>query len=288
MPPASVVVGAASTGRRGIEDSCERTERCSLANSPEAFDASAACEREAGADEDSERECFVPDGVLSPSPRPLRRFRPPRRPRRRRPLSVDCFSLAGDFAVASTGCVSFSDSDSEDSVDIVSAGAEAVASKIMALSSNGAPSSGTGSTGGRSCGKSSCESPVPVGSPPSRVAACCAFVFQSARRKRVAAVVYHLAASAFWLAVSNTRANSKATIASCVFSKSVDSCAAGSLPVRARRMRAVICFQSAIRELLYRIVAATKPGYQCGPFLFAALCRNADWTVAKMHELPSA
>ena len=45
-------------------------------------------------------------------------------------------------------------------------------------------------------------------------------------------------------------------------------------------MRAVICFQSAIRELLYRIVAATKAGYQCARVLFTALCRTSDWAVA--------
>jgi len=84
------------------------------------------------------------------------------------------------------------------------------------------------------------------GAPPRRATASCAFVFQSARRKRSAAVAYHFAASPVCATVSKYLPSSKATMASRVFSKRLVSCPTGSLPVRARRILAVICFQSAI------------------------------------------
>jgi hypothetical protein len=59
---------------------------------------------------------------------------------------------------------------------------------------------------------------ISPGTSPSRSAASCAFVFQSARRKRSAAAEYHFAASAFCPEVSKYFASSNATIASRVFS----------------------------------------------------------------------
>jgi hypothetical protein len=79
---------------------------------------------------------------------------------------------------------------------------------------------------------------------PSRVSPSCAFVFQSARRKRCAATVYQRIASAELPARSSTPANSNAAMASRVRSKSFASCTAGSVLVLALRMRAWICRQS--------------------------------------------
>jgi hypothetical protein len=122
---------------------------------------------------------------------------------------------------------------------------ETMASKAAALCSKGIPGSGIGT--GSNTDEASTLLALPPGSAPKRTAASCAFVFQSARRNRSAAVLYHFAASAFIAVVSKYFANSKATMASCVFSYSAESCPAGSLEVLARRIRAVICFQSAIK-----------------------------------------
>jgi hypothetical protein len=54
----------------------------------------------------------------------------------------------------------------------------------------------------------------PLVAAPKRTAASCAFVFQSARRKRSAAALYHFAASALFAEVSKYFANSNATMAS--------------------------------------------------------------------------
>jgi hypothetical protein len=89
---------------------------------------------------------------------------------------------------------------------------ETMASKAAALCSKGIPGSGTG-TGNNTDEASALPAFAPV-SVPSRTAASCAFVFQSARRKRSAAVLYHFAASAFMADVSKYFANSKATMAS--------------------------------------------------------------------------
>jgi hypothetical protein len=89
---------------------------------------------------------------------------------------------------------------------------ETIASTAAALCSKGIPGSGTG-TGNNTDEASALLTFVP-GSAPSRTAASCAFVFQSARRKRSAAVLYHFAASAFIADVSKYFANSNATMAS--------------------------------------------------------------------------
>jgi hypothetical protein len=125
------------------------------------------------------------------------------------------------------------------------AGSETMASNAAALCSKGIPGSGIGT--GSNIEEASALAVFAPGSPPKRTAASCAFVFQSARRKRSAAVLYHFAASALFAEVSKYFANSKATMASWVFSYSAESWPAGSLEVLARRMRAVICFQSAIK-----------------------------------------
>src|SRR4029077_2010622 len=124
---------------------------------------------------------------------------------------------------------------------------ETIASNAAAFCSKGMPDSGMGN-GSFSDEASSLllVGAFPPVAAPKRTAASCAFVFQSARRKRSAAVLYHFAASALFAEVSKYLASSKATMASCVFSYSAESCPAGSLEVLARRMRAVICFQSAI------------------------------------------
>src|ERR1700731_1058123 len=123
----------------------------------------------------------------------LRRLRPPRRPRRRMPRRG-----ASETSPAET-----------------SAAGATMVSNVVAVSSKGKAGSGTERTGGENS-KSPEGAILCVGEacPPRRTAASCALVFQSARRKRSAAVEYHLAASAFWLAVSKWRASSKATIAS--------------------------------------------------------------------------
>src|ERR1700760_1370280 len=211
----------ASMGRRGIDDSWERTEHGSLADS--SVDSEEVREaRDDEADSEWEWPVWAPVCEFGAVLRVLRRLRPPRRPRRLRPPSDGCFAAGDEVAEASTAdsesesesesaSESESDSDADDLFDFAPADGEANSSELEALSSDDGASSGIG--GGASCGKSSCESgtksPPP---PPKRVAASCAFVFQSARRKRDAAVEYHLAASAFWLAVSNTRANSNAPI----------------------------------------------------------------------------
>ena len=157
----------------------------------------------------------------------LRRFRPPLRPRRRlvRPMGA----VDGAASVLATA-------------------SEAIAVNAAAFCSNSRLGSGAVTRGAEEGFVASSAPAVSRGgSAPRRAAASWAFVFHSERRKRSAAVEYHFAASRLWPAASKWRANSKATIASPVFSNRFESCPAGSLPVRARRIRAVICFQSAIR-----------------------------------------
>jgi hypothetical protein len=89
---------------------------------------------------------------------------------------------------------------------------ETMASNAAALCSNGMPGSGMGT--GSITDEASALPAFAPGSPPKRTAASCAFVFQSARRNRSAAVLYHFAASAFIAEVSKYFANSKATMAS--------------------------------------------------------------------------
>jgi len=148
----------------------------------------------------------------------------PRRPRRGRWLP--CAERPGEGAVAlfSAGSVS-------------AAGADGSASSAEAWDSK-AGSASAGATGTEiSAGEVA----------PRRVALSCALVFQSARRNRSAAVRYQRPASAAFPVDSRKRASSNATMASRVLVKRFDSCPAGSFPVRARRIRAVICFQSAIQ-----------------------------------------
>ena len=153
--------------------------------------------------------------------------RPPRFPRRCRSCSLwDRSERRSDGVGTITG------SSAEEGTSVCSA------ATVSAGASTGVGSAGLLRGGG---------SGISAGSvAPSRVALSCAFVFQSARRKRSAAVKYHLPASAGLPLVSKYLASSNATMASRVFEKRLVSCPAGSLPVRARRMRAVICFQSAI------------------------------------------
>jgi hypothetical protein len=87
-----------------------------------------------------------------------------------------------------------------------------MASNAAALCSNGIPGSGMGT--GSNDDEASALPLFAPGSPPSRRAASWALVFQSARRKRSAAVLYHFAASPFIAEVSKYFANSKATMAS--------------------------------------------------------------------------
>ena len=170
-------------------------------------ESSGGAETDAPEEEGPAPSCCVEAAGVSRVTLPLRRLRPPRRPRRRRGPSVaDLDAVAASDATA--GCSSGACSSGCDGA--------VMASNTVALCSNGSPGSGIvreGAIAGESDGDSSGGA-----SPPSRTAASRALVFQSARRKRAAAVVYHFAASAFWLAVSKCRASSKATIASCVFS----------------------------------------------------------------------
>ena len=180
MPPASPI---GSTGRRGMTDSEGLLVRGST-------ESSGGAETGPTDEEGPMASCCVEAAGVSRVTLPLRRLRPPRRPRRRRGPSA-----AGLDAVAA------SDTTSGCSSGACSSGCDGavMASNTVALCSNGSPGSGIvreGLTAGRSEGDSS------GASPPSRTAASCALVFQSARRKRAAAVVYHFAASAFWLAVS--------------------------------------------------------------------------------------
>jgi len=170
-------------------------------------ESSGGAETDAREEETPGPSCCVEAAGVSRVMLPLRRLRPPRRPRRRRGPSAAGLDAEpapdGASSCSSEACSSCSDG-------------AMMASNTVALCSNGSPGSGIVREGAIA-GRSDCDSSSGA-SPPSRTAASCALVFQSARRKRAAAVVYHFAASAFWLAVSKWRASSKATIASCVFS----------------------------------------------------------------------
>jgi hypothetical protein len=125
----------------------------------------------------------------------LRRLRPPRRPRRRGPCSVAGVAEPEDVAELEVSAAE------EDSV-------EANVSKTAAFWVKGRPGSGIkmdGCAALGTAGEVKWEGASPAlsgGRPPKRVAASCALVFQSARRKRSAAVEYHFAASAFCPEVS--------------------------------------------------------------------------------------
>jgi hypothetical protein len=73
---------------------------------------------------------------------------------------------------------------------------------------------------------------------PNRARASSAFFFQSARRNRSAAIVYHFTASSFRSAFSATAPSSQATIASCVRWYSSESFAGASALFFALRIRA--------------------------------------------------
>lgn len=161
--------------------------------------------------------------------REVRWSRPPLRPRRCRLDSTGaCAEISGCTAVCS------------------GSSAKGVTVSAAEGSACGAGAgSGTVAAGSTICGVGAGISAGSVA--PRRVALSCAFVFQSARRNRSAAVKYHRPASAVFPLDSKKRASSNATIASRVFEKRLVSCPAGSFPERARRIRAVICFQSAIQ-----------------------------------------
>ena len=116
---------------------------------------------------------------------PLRRLRPPRRPRRRRFLSGESEDSAAGVPEASSGSVPDSTVTVEDS-------------DMAEVSSGACAGSGSATDGGVNI-----KSPEEwagsraAASAPSLTAASCALVFQSARRKRSAAARYHLAASGF-------------------------------------------------------------------------------------------
>src|ERR1700688_128035 len=156
------------------------------------------------------------DPAASAAELTLRRLRPPRRPRLRRRFSSE--STSDDPVVSEPSSIPVATSSPEEvkgalCSEINSETAlETIASNAAALCSKGIPGSGTG-TGNNTDEASALLAFVP-GSAPSRTAASCAFVFQSARRKRSAAVLYHFAASAFIADVSKYFANSKATMAS--------------------------------------------------------------------------
>ena len=136
------------------------------------------------------------------------RLRPPRRPRLRRRFSSESTSVDGPAAsetpsVAPTSTAEELNDASEP---------ETIASNAAAFCSKGIPGSGVGT--GSVKDEASALLAFAPGSAPSRTAASCAFVFQSARRKRSAAVPYHFAASALFAEVSKYFASSKATMAS--------------------------------------------------------------------------
>ncbi len=140
----------------------------------------------AGSDERDDTE--VDTGPLGASP--FRRLRPPRRPRLRRFLSGESGDSPAGFAEASSASVSESTGTAEDSdaAEFIS-GEEAGSGWSTGDGVNiKSPDECTGSTAATSA--------------PSLTAASCAFVFQSALRKRSAAARYHLAASGFCPEVS--------------------------------------------------------------------------------------
>src|SRR5204862_8217908 len=161
--------------------------------------------------------------------------RPPRRPRRRLFLSGP--EEGGVFTEPSTACW----------ISLVTATDD---SRASGFCSNGKSGSGVGSGDGvkanSTFGRAPASSGISPGAPPRRTAASCALTFQSERRNLSAAAAYHFAASAFCPEVSKNLASSNATIASRVFWYRFESGPAGSLLVRARLRRAVICFQSVI------------------------------------------
>ena len=159
------------------------------------------------------------DPVVSAEEPTLRRLRPPRRPRLRRRFSSESTSVDEPFDSPAVGAsVSSATSVSEAlegapfSETIFDPALDTMASNAAALCSNGIPGSGMG-TGSNNNEATALPLFAPA-SPPSRIAASCALVFQSARRKRSAAVLYHFAASPFIAEVSKYFANSKATMAS--------------------------------------------------------------------------
>ena len=137
---------------------------------------------------------------------PLRRFLPPRRPRRRPFLSVP--AAAGVFNELSAACW----------ISLVTATEDSSASGFC---SNGNSGSGDETVGGVRANSPVAGVPassgISPGAPPRRTAASCALVFQSERRNLSAAAEYHFAASAFCPEVSKNFASSNATMASRVF-----------------------------------------------------------------------
>jgi hypothetical protein len=157
------------------------------------------------------------DPVVSAAEPTLRRLRPPRRPRLRRRFSSESTSPDGTV-VSELSSVSVPTPPPEGLKEAACSETnsetawEAMASNAAALCSKGIPGSGTGT--GSDHDEASALLAFPPGSAPSRTAASWALVFQSARRKRSAAVLYHFAASPFIAEVSKYFANSKATMAS--------------------------------------------------------------------------
>src|SRR5260370_28745370 len=139
--------------------------------------------------------CVESDGASCAAGRPTplvagpgrRRLRPPRRPRRRTEAGRGAAG-AGEAAISPAGAT--------------------IASNVLATSSKGSPGSGAATAGEVSWKSSDGPAEGSPDGPPGRAAASCAFVFQSARRKRSAAVEYHLAASAFCPSASKKRATS--------------------------------------------------------------------------------
>ena len=144
----------------------------------------------------------------------FRRFRPPRRPRRRRFPSGPVAAGAADPSPLVASCTWLLTATTDSNTSAFCAKGRPGSGIVNA---NSGASSTTVSRGTAS--PASPATPEPIGGAnPSLVAASTALVFQSARRKRSAAVAYHFPASAFSPAVSKWRASSNATMASCVFS----------------------------------------------------------------------
>ena len=188
---------------------------------------------------------------------PLRRLRPPRLPLRRPFLSGVPSAGVEDGEPFVACCTS-----------LLTATADSNASGFC---SNGRPGSATVVGGAVSANSPatgpSFEATFPSAAPPSLAAASCAFFFQSARTNLSPAVLNHFNASAFCPEPSKNFPSSNATIASRVFWKRFESCPAGSLLVRARRIRAVICFQSLIGCPQYNSAVLCRPA-----FLAASCC----------------